>query len=313
LKDEGCTMKTSPHREDGLTLPVARRIVRASNPDEDAMTNDTSRRILVIEDARDIAQLVQLHLCDLNHHVDVAYDGSSGLEKALSDNYDLVILDLMLPGVDGLEICRRLRAQPKYVLVLMLTSKGTELDRVLGLEIGADDYLTKPFSIRELLARVKALFRRTRALHGGLALNADCPAAENATAHGDIGFIRAGELDIEAAKRKVTMAGNVLSLTAKEFDLLYQFACHPGRVYTRTQLLDGVWGLGYEGYEHTVNSHINRLRAKIETDPAHPRYLLTVWGVGYKFADSSDITIEILRHDGAQSTLNGRPKETAKS
>lgn len=278
------------------------------------MPSDSSRKILIIEDARDIAQLVQMHLCDAGHQVDVAYDGSSGLEKALAGNYDLVILDLMLPGVDGLEICRRLRARPEYVLILMLTSKGTELDRVLGLEIGADDYLTKPFSIRELLARVKALFRRTQALETHpLSINPDCPAAEDATNHGDAGFIRAGELIIEAAKRKVTMAGSLLFLTAKEFDLLYQFACHPGRVYTRTQLLDAVWGLGYEGYEHTVNSHINRLRAKIETDPAHPRYLLTVWGVGYKFADTTDITVEILYRDGDQSTLNGRHKEATKS
>jgi DNA-binding response OmpR family regulator len=164
----------------------------------------------------------------------------------------------------------------------MLTSKGTELDRVLGLEIGADDYLTKPFSIRELLARVKALFRRTQAV-GLSSVNGsiECPGED-----GHTGVIHSGKLCIEVAKRGVSIDGRDIVLTAKEFDLLYQFACHPGRVYTRTQLLDSVWGLGYEGYEHTVNSHINRLRAKIEQDPAHPKYLLTVWGVGYKFADS---------------------------
>jgi DNA-binding response OmpR family regulator len=244
---------------------------------------------LIIEDARDIAQLVQMHLSDLNYQVDVAYDGQSGLERALSQHYDLIVLDLMLPGVDGLEICRRLRARTEresYSLILILTSKGTELDRVLGLEIGADDYLTKPFSIRELLARVKALFRRTQAMGSSsssapwASSNGDCPGEDGA------GLIRAGELEIETAKRRVTIAGRDIVLTAKEFDLLHQFACHPGRVYTRTQLLDGVWGLGYEGYEHTVNSHINRLRAKIEDDPTHPKYLLTVWGVGYKFTDS---------------------------
>jgi len=196
------------------------------------------------------------------------------------------VLDLMLPGVDGLEICRRLRALSQrdgYSLILMLTSKGTELDRVLGLEIGADDYLTKPFSIRELLARVKALFRRTQALDSSSASSSgDCPGEDSAR------LIRSGDMVIEAAKRRVSMGGAEIALTAKEFDLLHQFACHPGRVYTRTQLLDSVWGLGYEGYEHTVNSHINRLRAKIEVDPAHPKYLLTVWGVGYKFTDSKE-------------------------
>ena len=244
-------------------------------------TSNGMRRILVVEDARDIAELVQMHLCDLNYHVDVAFDGAAGLEKALSQPYDLIVLDLMLPGVDGLEICRRLRARTEYVLILMLTSKGTELDRVLGLEIGADDYLTKPFSIRELLARVKALFRRTQAREGQ---SADCPGSQTDEA----GVIRSGTLTIETTKRRVTLDGQSLALTAKEFDLLHQFACHPGRVYTRTQLLDGVWGLGYEGYEHTVNSHINRLRAKIEKDPAHPRFLLTVWGVGYKFTDPEE-------------------------
>ena len=245
---------------------------------------NSSRRILVIEDARDIAQLVQMHLRDLNYHVDVAYDGGIGLEMALASRYDLIVLDLMLPGVDGLEICRRLRTHDErhaYSLILMLTSKGTELDRVLGLEIGADDYLTKPFSIRELLARVKALFRRAQAQ--GLAPvspNADCPGEDGA------GLIRSGELQIERSKRRVTLSGAEVTLTAREFDLLFQFACHPGRVYTRAQLLDCVWGQGYEGYEHTVNSHINRLRAKIEADAAHPKYLLTVWGVGYKFAEA---------------------------
>jgi len=240
-------------------------------------------RILVIEDAPDIAHLVQLHLSDLNYEVDVAADGVSGLEKALAQPYDLVVLDLMLPGVDGLEICRQLRSRPQYPLILMLTSKGTELDRVLGLEIGADDYLTKPFSIRELLARVKALFRRSEALGSTpAAYEVACPPASQG---GEAGTIQIGELVIEVAKRKVTLEGKPVALTAKEFDLLYQFACHPGRVYTRTQLLDGVWGLGYEGYEHTVNSHINRLRTKIENDPAQPHYLLTVWGVGYKFTD----------------------------
>lgn len=242
-------------------------------------------RILIIEDARDIAHLVELHLRDANYQVEVAFDGISGLEKALHTHYDLIILDLMLPGMDGLEICRRLRARPQYTLILMLTSKGTELDRVLGLEIGADDYLTKPFSIRELLARVKALFRRSDALGiAPVAAPENCPGADKS----DSDLIHCGGLVIELSKRKVTLDGACIALTAKEFDLLHQFACHPGRVYTRSQLLDCVWGLGYEGYEHTVNSHINRLRTKIEKNPAQPRYLLTVWSVGYKFAEAEN-------------------------
>lgn len=202
-----------------------------------------------------------MHLRDAHYQVEAVHDGTLGLERALSNHYDLIVLDLTLPGIDGLEICRRLREQPEYPLILMLTSKGTELDRVLGLELGADDYLTKPFSIRELLARVKALFRRRDAQNGTVpAPPPHCPGAQI----GEPDTIRTGDLVIEMIKRKVTLDGVCLALTAKEFDLLHQFACHPGRVYTRAQLLDCVWGLGYEGYEHTVNSHINRLRTKIE-------------------------------------------------
>ena len=243
-----------------------------------------SHRILVIEDDRDIAALVQLHLRDLGEDTDVAHDGTAGWDALSASSYDLVVLDLTLPGIDGLEICRRLRAQPEYTTILMLTSKDTEFDRVLGLELGADDYLTKPFSIRELLARVKALFRRAEALDASSTNQPLCPASRAGV---DGETIRSGELCIEIDKRKVTIGAEQLALTAKEFDLLHLFACHPGRVYTRTQLLDSVWGLGFEGYEHTVNSHINRLRGKIEKDAAHPLYLLTVWGVGYKFAEGA--------------------------
>ncbi|MBI3597408.1 MAG: response regulator transcription factor [Nitrospirae bacterium] len=234
-----------------------------------------SRKILVIEDDRDIAHLVELHLRDLGCEVHLAHDGAVGLEQALSKTYDLIVLDLMLPGMDGLELCRRLRARPPYTPILMLTAKSSELDRVLGLEVGADDYLTKPFSIRELVARVKALFRRVESLGS--------PASTGASK-----TIRAGDLVIDVEKRKVTLRGEMAELTAKEFDLLLQFAQHPGRVYTRSQLLDLVWGYAHDGYEHTVNSHINRLRAKIEKDPARPRYILTVWGIGYKFAEPDE-------------------------
>ncbi len=230
------------------------------------------RTILVIEDDPDIAQLVQLHLCDTGYEVDVVQDGLAGLQQALAKSYDLVILDLMLPGINGLELCRKLRGASKYSLVLMLTAKSTELDRVLGLEVGADDYLTKPFSILELLARVKALFRRMDALR------AQAPIGKPLT-------IRAGDLVIEVDKRKVQLRGRSIELTAKEFDLLLHFAQHPGQVYTRATLLDAVWGYSHEGYEHTVNSHINRLRAKIEDDSSRPRYILTVWGVGYSFSE----------------------------
>lgn len=231
-----------------------------------------ARKILVIEDDRDISHLVELHLGDLGYGVQVVHDGGEGLKEALSKPYDLIILDLMLPGMEGLEVCRRLRDKPTYTPILMVTAKSSELDRVLGLEVGADDYLTKPFSIRELLARVKASFRRAEAF------------AERTTT-GLRNIIRASDLFIDVEKRKVTIGGIAQELTAKEFDLLLHFAEHPGRVYTRAQLLDSVWGYGHEGYEHTVNSHINRLRAKIEKDPARPEFILTVWGVGYKFCD----------------------------
>jgi len=231
-----------------------------------------SKKILIIEDNRDLVHLLQGHLRDLAFQVETAFDGISGFAKADSHNYDLIILDLMLPGLDGMEICRRLRRKSSYVPILMLTAKSSEMDRVVGLEIGADDYLTKPFSIRELLARVKAILRRIEGLTNGAKV--DMP---------DV--IRAGDLVIDPEKRSVTLEGKSLNLTAKEFDLLLYFARNPGNVCTRSQLLDRVWGYGYHGYEHTVNSHINRLRAKIEKDPTHPTYILTVWGVGYKFAE----------------------------
>jgi DNA-binding response OmpR family regulator len=230
------------------------------------------RTILVIEDDRDIARLVELHLHDQGYDVHIAHDGVSGLKQALSHPYDLIVLDLMLPGMEGLEVCRNVRTRPNYTPILMLTARSTELDRVLGLEVGADDYLTKPFSIREFLARVKALFRRLEALGAQLV-----PDNHN--------IIRTGDLMIDTEKRKVTLCDNAIDLTAKEFDLLLQFARHPGRVYTRAQLLDLVWGYAHAGYEHTVNSHINRLRTKIERDTSRPRYILTVWGVGYSFSE----------------------------
>ena len=230
-----------------------------------------TRKVLVVEDNPDIAKLLSLHLKDLDCEVALAADGLRGLEQARARRYDLIILDLMLPGMDGLELCRRLRGETDYTPILMLTAKSSEVDRVVGLEIGADDYLTKPFSISELLARVKAIFRRVDALGAGR------PQAPKR--------LNLGAMAIDVEKRTVTVAGQAVDLTAKEFDLLLQFAEHPGRVYSRQQLLDLVWGTGHMGYEHTVNSHINRLRGKIEDNPAEPEYVLTVWGVGYKFND----------------------------
>ncbi|MEZ4632877.1 MAG: response regulator transcription factor [Deinococcales bacterium] len=231
-----------------------------------------SQKILIVEDDRDIAELIAINLRDDGYELKVVHDGLSALEEALEGGYDLMVLDVMLPKLDGFEVCKRLRAAQNYSLVLMLTAKSSELDRVLGLEIGADDYLTKPFSLRELQARVKALLRRKAQLET-LVLQ-DSPKV-----------IEAGQMRLEVDKRELYIAGRQVHLTTKEFDLLLQFARNPGRVYSRTQLLDLVWGYGFDGYEHTVNSHINRLRAKIEVDPAIPSYIQTVWGVGYKFRE----------------------------
>jgi DNA-binding response OmpR family regulator len=233
-----------------------------------------ARNVLVVEDNRDIAHLVELHLRDLGCNVHVVHDGKEGLARAQSNSFDLIILDLILPGMEGLEICKALRAGSAYVPILMLTARSTDLDRILGLELGADDYLVKPFNIQELLARVKALFRRMEALSSRTELLAQK-------------VIRAGPLSIETDRRTVRVSGQLLDLTAKEFDLLLYFAKNPGRVFTRMELLDHVWGYSHDGYEHTVNSHINRLRAKIEEDPSNPHIIQTVWGIGYKFLDPS--------------------------
>lgn len=230
-----------------------------------------TRQVLVIEDDDDIARLVKIQLVELGCIVTLERDGARGLAESESKHYDLLILDLMLPGMDGLEICRRIRSQDRYTPVLMLTSKSSELDRVLGLEMGADDYLTKPFSVLELSARVKAIFRRV-----------DNLSKEQTSAKA---VLSSGDLQIDLEKRSVRLAGKSVELTAKEFDLLAHFARHPGRVLSRTQLLDSVWGYSHSGYEHTVNSHINRLRTKIEKNPNAPEFIETVWGVGYKFRE----------------------------
>ncbi|MBT5527211.1 MAG: response regulator transcription factor [Rhodospirillaceae bacterium] len=232
---------------------------------------DAPRRILIIEDDADIASLIAMHLGDNGFGVQVESQGNAGLAAFKGSAFDLVVLDLMLPGVDGLTLCREMRAGNSYIPILMLTAKATELDRVLGLEMGADDYLTKPFSLPELIARVKALLRRVDALSTRQESPTPAPVIEK------------NGMTINVDKRLVSIEGKEISLTAREFDLLHHLASHPGHVYSRIQLLDQVWGYSYEGYEHTVNTHINRLRAKIEEDPANPAYVQTVWGVGYKF------------------------------
>jgi DNA-binding response OmpR family regulator len=231
--------------------------------------------ILVAEDQIDIRDLLVLNLRGAGYDVQGVADGSAALASQQEKASDLLILDLMMPGVDGLEVCKALRARGRSTPILMLTAKSTELDRVLGLELGADDYLTKPFSLAELLARVKALLRRAELLR-----------AAQTDARTQTEAIRNGDLEIWPARRQVRAAGRPIELTALEFDLLLHFATHPGRVFSRGQLLNAVWGYTHDGYEHTVTTHINRLRAKLEADPMRPEMILTVRGAGYKMRDA---------------------------
>lgn len=229
-------------------------------------------KILLIEDDPHIGELVSIHLKDLNCEVEISIDGRDGYEKASTGNYNLIVLDIMLPGMNGLEVCRQLRVDKINTHILMLTARSEEIDKIIGLEIGADDYLTKPFSIREFIARVKAILRRVNTTN-----------IENSSA--PVKSIAVENLTIDLEKRKVHFNKNKLDLTPKEFDLLVLMISNPGRVYSRTDLLDQIWGYNFSGYEHTVNSHINRLRSKIEPDINNPKYILTSWGVGYKFND----------------------------
>ena len=230
--------------------------------------------LLIAEDQADIRELLTLNLRQAGYDVTAVADGAAALAAQLDQPRDLLVLDLMMPGLDGLEVCKALRGRGSNAPILMLTAKSTELDRVLGLELGADDYLTKPFSLPELLARVKALLRRSELVRRAQAQPA--PAGDS---------LRNGELRISPAKREVSLRGQLLDLTALEFDLLLHFARHPGQVFSRGQLLDSVWGYSHDGYEHTVTSHINRLRAKMERDPMRPEYILTLRGAGYKMRE----------------------------
>jgi len=229
-------------------------------------------KALIIEDDKDISELVAIHLNDMDLEVDKAFDGKDGLMKALNNQYRFILLDIRLPLLDGFEVCKRLRMEKVNTPILMLTSKSEEIDKVLGLEMGADDYISKPFGIRELLARIKAVLRRY-------------DSAQNPSDNEEK-EIRFDDLYINVGMRIVELNGNRIELSPKEFDLLIYLASHPGRTYSRMQLLNQIWGYEFEGFEHTVNSHINRLRSKIETNMNEPQYILTTWGVGYKFREN---------------------------
>jgi DNA-binding response OmpR family regulator len=236
------------------------------------------KSILVAEDQADIRDVIAMNLRASHYAVTEATDGLAALAAETAQAHDLLILDLMMPGMDGIEVCKTLRTRGCTTPILMLTAKSTELDRVLGLELGADDYLTKPFSLAELMARVKALLRRSEMQRAAAVTEAG--AVNNAGDH-----VKIGEIDIALSRRTVVVRGQIQEFTALEFDLLLHFAQHPGHVFSRSQLLHAVWGYTHDGYEHTVTTHINRLRAKLEPDPMRPEYILTVRGAGYKMRE----------------------------
>jgi two-component system alkaline phosphatase synthesis response regulator PhoP len=227
-------------------------------------------KVLIIEGDFNIIRLLEIHLRDLNCEVVYATNGRDGLSIAMQDSFDLIILDIMIPVINGMEVCRRIRYHRQTTPILILSAKSEEIDKVMGLESGADDYMTKPFSIREFIARVNVIFRRRE--------NALAQPQENTDPS-----IRLGDLEIDIEMRKVSLRGTRVDLSPKEFELLTLLATKPGKSYSRKRLLNLVWGYEFEGYEHTVNSHINRLRGKIESDISKPRYILTTWGVGYRF------------------------------
>ena len=235
-------------------------------------------RVLVVEDEEALATLLEYNLRRENFDVALAADGEEALMKIEEFQPDIVILDWMLPRVSGIEVCRQIRskAETKNLPIIMLTARSEEADRIRGLETGADDYLTKPFSMAELLARVKALLRRAEVR--------DAAQAARGAAGSERPIVQ-GDLQIWPTKRTVAVRAQPVELTALEFDLLLHFAQHPGRVFSRAQLLDAVWGYSHDGYEHTVTTHINRLRSKLERDPMHPEWVLTVRGAGYKFKE----------------------------
>lgn len=227
-------------------------------------------KVLLIEDDNNIVELLTIHLNDLSCEVVPVANGQHGLAFAREQSFDLVILDIMLPGLNGMEVCRRIRQTDRHTPILILSARSEEIDKVLGVETGADDYLTKPFSVREFIARVKVIFRRKEE-----------QLPEDKVVLSSV--IRFAELEIDTDKRKVMLNETRIDLSPKEFDLVVLLASNPGKSYSRKRLLNLVWGYDFEGYEHTVNSHINRLRGKIEQDISNPKFILTTWGVGYRF------------------------------
>ena len=223
-------------------------------------------RILVVDDERVVTEVVARYLSLENFDISLASSGTEALQIAQEWAPDLIVLDLMIPGVDGLEVCRRIR-RDSQVPIIMLTARGEEADRIVGLEIGADDYVVKPFSPRELVARIKSVLRRV-----------DAGPAQSVG-----GTLRFGQCTINPQTRVMSSGRGEVQLTSKEFDLLFFLASHPGQVFTREQLMDQVWDFTYAGDLSTVTVHIRRLREKVETDPVKPQYIKTVWGVGYKF------------------------------
>lgn len=232
-------------------------------------------KALIIEDDHDLVELLKTHIEYLGYDVEFSYNGEDGLEKALNGDYTFVLLDYMLPGLEGVEVCRRLRAENSRVAIIMLTSKTDDLNKVLLLELGADDYITKPFNLMELKARIKAVVRRTAAPGGAFEEEQSKPLSFKG-------------LQIDFEKRKVTLHGQTIELTTREFDLLALLAAHPGKPFTREQLNEGLYGYPVQGYERSINTHINRIRAKIEANPEEPMYVHTLRGVGYSFADLED-------------------------
>src|SRR2546423_218811 len=256
-----------------MTIKSAANTPKAKdNGEEKPETGERKLNLLVVEDDEKILEAISEYFSRAGYNVQTAEDGLSGVQAALNDRPDAIVLDLMLPKMDGLAVCRELREKAPYIPILMLTAKDDVVDKVLGLEMGADDYITKPFSLRELEARIKSVLRRSRTSSSSDGSKDEAP------------IIR-GRLRIDPTRREVTIGDRQVDLTPKEFDLLRLFAANPGRVFPRKYLLEKIWDYSYEGYDRTIDSHINRLRAKIEENPENPQMVLTVWGIGYKFSD----------------------------
>lgn len=252
--------KPKPRDQDGM------------RPAATAGVAERQTSLLVIEDDENISTAISEYFSRVGYTVATAGDGLAGVQSAIEGKPDAIVLDLMLPKMDGLAVCREVREKAPYIPILMLTAKDDVVDKVLGLEMGADDYITKPFSLRELEARIKSVLRRARNAQRMESTDSEAPIVR-------------GNLRIDPAKREVKVGDREVELTPKEFELLRLFASNPGRVFPRKYLLEKIWDYSYEGYDRTIDSHINRLRAKIEDNPESPDMVLTVWGIGYKFND----------------------------